>query len=118
LSVDIKSDLIRTNVEILKSLHDLDFYEFNEDNTALEYNNQSGSKIMVILTDENGSINNIGTNNARVIHELSEDNQYEKIFVVGESAPAHPPPSDHQASTLLLLNQRSPYLVSDPSNSF
>ena len=85
MAAEIKSEWMCTWVEILKILHSLDYKGFNEDLDAQEYINLDKSKIMVVLANENGRPHNIETKKAGTIHKLSEDDQYDKILVVGES---------------------------------
>ena len=103
---EIKSDWMCTWVEILKSIHSLDYNGFNEDLNAREYINLDKSKIMVVLANENGRPHNIETKNAGTIHELSEDDQYDKILVVGES-------QTKSAYNILMHNDKVDVVTSD-----
>ncbi len=85
MGVKIKSEWMETWVEILRILHNLDYDGFNDNLEAHEYVNLDKSKIMVVIADENGRPRNIETKIARAIHELSEENQYDRILVVGET---------------------------------
>jgi len=85
MAAEIKSEWMCTWVEILKILHSLEYKRFNEDLDAQEYINLDKSKIMIVLANKNGNPHNIETKKAEMIHKLSEDDQYDKILVVGES---------------------------------
>jgi len=85
INADIKSEWMETWVEILKILHSLDYNGFNEDLDARVYSNLDNSTIMIVLANEYGMPQNIETKRAGTIHELSEDDRYKKILVVGES---------------------------------
>lgn len=106
MNAEIKSEWMGTWVEILKTLHNLNYNGFNEDLNAQEYSNRDKSKIMVVLVDENGRPYNSGTKKAETIRELSEDNQYSKILVVGES-------HTKAAHSILMHNDKVDMLISD-----
>ena len=113
MSAEIKSKWMSTWVEIMQILHSLEYQGFNEDLDAQEYVNLDKSKIMVVLTGENGRPSNVETKKAGMIHELSKDDQYKKILVLGES-------QTKSAYNILMHNKKVDIITSDarvPLNS-
>jgi hypothetical protein len=106
MNAEIKSEWMGTWVEILKILHSLDYYGFNEDLNAREYINLDKTQIMVVLADKNGMTHNIETKKAETLRELSEDDQYDKIIVVAES-------QTKSADTILRYNDKVETITSD-----
>ncbi len=51
MGLEIKSEWMETWVEILKTLHSLDYNGFNEDLKTQDYINLEKTKIMIALTE-------------------------------------------------------------------
>lgn len=111
MSAKIQSEWMGTCVEILKILHGFEYQGFNEDLDVQEYVNLDKSKIMVVLTDENGRSCNIETKKARMIQELSETDRYKKIVVVAES-------QTKSAHNILMHNKKVDIITSNARVSF